>query len=162
MRLRCCVLSLRRAGRWAFPTSGGVEGTWFASACLTSSFTFENGVNDASVNGTCKTSYSSAFPQGDATGTKSVGCTRYFCSEVTSPALSCHLCPLTNRSGSRRVIAKISTVSSSQWLSWDQACPDTIQFDAPTESLTIFAARFQFDIEGIYWTTLTLKSLAVN
>ena len=162
MRLRCCVLSLRRAGRWAFPTSGGVEGTWFASACLTSSFTFENGVNDASVNGTCKTSYSTAFPQGDATGTKSVGCTRYYCSEVTSPALSCHLCPLTNRSGSRRVISKISAVSSSQWLSWDQACPDTIQFDAPTESLTIFAARFQLDIEGIYWTTLTLKSLAVN
>ena len=48
---------------------------------MTSSFTFEKGVNVASdapypytaQDGTCKTSYSTAIPQGDVTGCKSVG-----------------------------------------------------------------------------------------
>ena len=39
---------------------------------------------------------------------------------------------------------------SYQWLSWDEAGPDTIQFNAMTESLKIIAASLQLDIEGMY------------
>ena len=39
---------------------------------------------------------------------------------------------------------------SYQWLSWDEAGPDTIQINAMTESLKIIAASLQLDIQGMY------------
>ena len=81
-----------------------------------------------------------------------------------------HLIYLDNSEGIHgfKALGKFTIFFSYESLSWDQAGPGTIQFNAMTESLKIIARRLHLDMAGIYvWLDIPqqnqrLKALAVK